>query len=208
MKDDTHERILEGTTELVADRGFRPGRIEEIAEHIGVSVKTIYNHFGSKRSLVLAVVQRNLDRLFGEFNAVLDREDLGFPEKLHQIVSYGLERARSRTPGWFGMLGVAEPAVAQEFLPQLRRRFFRVFTRLWEQGSAAGAIAEHTDAETMSYTMLFLVEGFLRISRDSDSNMPHDELLRRALTIHLLGILTSTAQEQAREFLQGASADV
>ncbi len=206
-KDDTHERILDGTTDLVARHGSRPGRIEEIAEYIGVSVKTIYNHFGSKRALVLAVVQRNLDILFDRFNAVLDRRDLSFPEKLHAVVSLGLERARSRTPGWFGMLGVDEPAVAAKFEPQLRSRFYRVFTRLWEQGRAVGAIAAYIDPETMSYTMLFLVEGFLRVTRDQEATIARDELLRRAVSIHLFGLLTPDAQMQAKDFLQDGEAD-
>jgi AcrR family transcriptional regulator len=204
MKDDTHERILDGTTELVARHGFRPGRVEEIAEYIGVSVKTIYNHFGSKRALVLAVVQRNLDTLFDRFNAVLDRSDLSFAQKLHQVVALGLERARSRTPGWFGMLGVDEPAVAAKFQPQLRARFYRIFTRLWEEGREAGAIADYTDPETMSYTMLFLVEGFLRVTRDQEATIARDELLRRALRIHLFGLLTPEAQNVARNFLEAA----
>jgi AcrR family transcriptional regulator len=202
MKDDTHERILDGTTELVARRGFRPGRLEEIAEHIGVSVKTIYNHFGSKRALVIAVVQRDLDGLFGHFNEVLDREDLSFPEKVHDIISFGLERARLHTPGWFQLMGVPEPGITQHFLPQLRQRFLKVFHRLWEQGRDADAIDAHIDGDTMGYALLFLIEGFLGVSREESLTRPSHELLRRALNMHLFGLLSPEARRSAAYLLQ------
>ncbi len=201
MKDDTHERILDGTTELVARHGFRPGRIEEIAEHIGVSVKTIYNHFGSKRALVIAVVQRDLDGLFGHFNEVLDSEDLSFAEKVHRIISFGLERARLHTPGWFQLMGVPEPGITRHFLPQLRRRFLKLFRRLWEQGRDAGAIDAHTEADTMGYTLLFLIEGFLGVSREASLTRPSHELLRCALNVHLFGLLSAKARRSAAYLL-------
>ena len=208
MRDDTHERILDGATELIATRGYRPGRIEEIAEFIGVSVKTIYNHFGSKRALVVAVVQRNLDSLFGQFNEVLDGEDLSFAQKVHGIVEVGAERARRRKPGQFQMVGVDEPSIAQQVRPQLRERLRAVFTRLWQEGRAAGALNPELDAETMSHTLLFLIEGYLSVSRDEPALLPRDDLLRHAINTHLFGILTLEARREAAALLRGETVDV
>lgn len=203
MKDDTHERILEGTAELVAHHGYRPGRIEDIADHVGVSVKTIYNHFGSKQALVLAVIRRNQSILFRRLTEVLDRDDLSFPAKVHAMVEHGIERVRQQVPRLVEMLGLDAPGIAQRVLPGFRRRFIEVLSRLYEQGLAAGAIDPSIDAETMGYSILCLIQGHIMVSRNGPQPQSPEQFLRRAINIQLLGVLSPEARSEARALMCG-----
>lgn len=54
--EDTKSRILHSALALFAERGTDGGSMREIARRAGVNVATAYHHFGSKRGLLLAIL--------------------------------------------------------------------------------------------------------------------------------------------------------
>jgi len=56
--EETMERILEAAAQVIADQGYAGATTKEIAEAAGVNEVTLFRHFGSKKNLLLAVVQR------------------------------------------------------------------------------------------------------------------------------------------------------
>jgi AcrR family transcriptional regulator len=55
------DRILEGAEELFFKAGIRSVTMDEIARHLGMSKKTIYQFYRDKDDIVSALVQRNLE---------------------------------------------------------------------------------------------------------------------------------------------------
>ncbi|MDJ1468017.1 TetR/AcrR family transcriptional regulator [Cytophagaceae bacterium DM2B3-1] len=55
------ERILTGAEELFLQYGFRSITMDEIAKHLGVSKKTIYQHFADKDEIVCHCIENHLD---------------------------------------------------------------------------------------------------------------------------------------------------
>jgi TetR/AcrR family transcriptional regulator len=60
-KAQTDRAILDAAQSAFLSRGYEATTIEEIAAAADVGVGSIYNHFGNKRELYLAVVERALD---------------------------------------------------------------------------------------------------------------------------------------------------
>ncbi|WP_291134434.1 TetR/AcrR family transcriptional regulator [Erythrobacter sp.] len=60
--------ILEAATRSFFDHGFAATSIEQVAADAGVSKVTVYNHFGDKRSLFAASVDRECDKMRGHFS--------------------------------------------------------------------------------------------------------------------------------------------
>jgi AcrR family transcriptional regulator len=58
----TRERILEATTELLAERGLGGTSTRAICEAAGITAPTLYHHFGTKDVLFEAVVAEGLAR--------------------------------------------------------------------------------------------------------------------------------------------------
>jgi AcrR family transcriptional regulator len=82
------ERILETADRLFYLRGIRAVGVDTIAAEIGISKRTLYNHFPSKDQLIAAYLQRRftqappsdkppLDQILGTF----DRLERGFATK-------------------------------------------------------------------------------------------------------------------------------
>jgi AcrR family transcriptional regulator len=70
--DVTREKVMEVATREFAEFGLSGGRVERIANAIGMSKNHIYIHYGSKEALFAAVLQRNLERIIAEVPFTLD----------------------------------------------------------------------------------------------------------------------------------------
>ncbi len=60
MSTDQIERIIQGGEELFMQAGIKSVTMDDIAKHLGISKKTIYQFFGDKNELVLASVKKKL----------------------------------------------------------------------------------------------------------------------------------------------------
>ncbi|WP_342641170.1 TetR/AcrR family transcriptional regulator [Rhodoligotrophos ferricapiens] len=54
------EKILDAAIALFTERGYEATRITEIAERSSVAPTTIYNYFGTKRNILIAIAQRHV----------------------------------------------------------------------------------------------------------------------------------------------------
>jgi len=53
----TKEKILAAATALIADKGFKETTTRDIAAASSVSEMSVFRHFGSKKSILLAIIQ-------------------------------------------------------------------------------------------------------------------------------------------------------
>lgn len=62
-KEKTRQRIIDATEFLIRRRGFVKISSNEISKECGVSKGSIFLHFGTKDSLLKAILDRNIDKL-------------------------------------------------------------------------------------------------------------------------------------------------
>ncbi|RLC73916.1 MAG: hypothetical protein DRI52_00920 [Chloroflexi bacterium] len=72
---ETKNRILQAAKTMFAERGYRQATTREIAEEADVAEGSIFYHFGSKRGLLLALVESITDELLGPMPPAL-QDDL------------------------------------------------------------------------------------------------------------------------------------
>lgn len=71
QKADRQRRILEAAVARFRTGGYDETRIEEIAEAAEVSVGTVYNYFGSKGEILLAIVALEVTEVLGAGEALV-----------------------------------------------------------------------------------------------------------------------------------------
>ena len=64
------EKILKGAEDLFKKYGVRSISMDDIARHLGVSKKTLYQHFADKDDLVMSISRSHLDRNFNQCEAI------------------------------------------------------------------------------------------------------------------------------------------
>lgn len=82
---DLKETILEGTIQVFNEKGLK-FTMDDIAELLKISKKTIYKVFNDKEELFLAMVDYMFDSIKDSEREVLEDENLSTVEKIHKIL--------------------------------------------------------------------------------------------------------------------------
>lgn len=70
QEEEIKEKISKGAEELFMRYGIRSMTMDEIARHLGVSKKTIYQYYSDKDDIVLSVTKRHLDANQAQFEQI------------------------------------------------------------------------------------------------------------------------------------------
>jgi AcrR family transcriptional regulator len=90
-KEEMQERILETADRLFYGRGIRAVGVDTIADEIGISKRTLYNHYPSKDALIVAYLARRLVPLEVSDQPPL-QQILGAFDRLERTLSRGTYR--------------------------------------------------------------------------------------------------------------------
>ena len=74
----TRQRVLDAALVAFSERGFAATSLDDLAGDLGLTKQAILYHFGSKDSLLSAVIDRTAAELVGLFDAEVDRSGRGF----------------------------------------------------------------------------------------------------------------------------------
>ncbi|MEM6828142.1 MAG: TetR/AcrR family transcriptional regulator [Pseudomonadota bacterium] len=133
--------IIEAASLRFFDDGFAATSIEQVAADAGVSKVTIYNHFGDKRGLFTAAVERECEKIKGYFS--IDAIEPGSIRDRLQAIGEGMAAFLSRPEMIAFERRIAaetehEPAIGQAFLQagpwRMRRTFAEFLSHAHELG--------------------------------------------------------------------------
>jgi AcrR family transcriptional regulator len=62
--------LLNAATDLLRDRGYEETRIEDIANAANVSLKTVYNYFPSKQSILIELLREDRKKMLGAYEEI------------------------------------------------------------------------------------------------------------------------------------------
>lgn len=134
------EGILGAARDLFQDRGFDAVSMVEIAGRVGVVEGLIYKYFPTKRDLLLAVLGRWYDELFGDHTRELARID-GHRAQLQELIR--LHLIAVQTAPRLCRLMFREVQSERDYrgteLQALNRRYAQLLMDVVEAGQAAGA---------------------------------------------------------------------
>lgn len=155
-------RVLDAASDLFYDRGLHAVGVDTIAQHAGVTKKTIYDRFGSKDALAVAYLRRRDDRWRELLAAARAVEPAPGARRLLALFDAGDSwhdahggrgcaaiNARAETPD-------VDHPVAQE----VTRQKAWVLAMLRDDARAAGA----RDPDALADGLLLLYEGALATS--------------------------------------------
>jgi AcrR family transcriptional regulator len=75
----TQDAILEAAAHIISGGGLAAFNTNAVAERAGVSIGSLYQYFPNKDSLMVALIQRGLDRQLANFGAAIEATSTGAP---------------------------------------------------------------------------------------------------------------------------------
>jgi AcrR family transcriptional regulator len=94
---ETKEKILEGTEALFMKYGIRSVTMDDIARHLSVSKKTLYQHFTDKDDLVFRMSEMHLERSFKKYNLIeqCSKNSMEELSKISSCIKADMEKVNS-----------------------------------------------------------------------------------------------------------------
>jgi AcrR family transcriptional regulator len=154
--DRTVADILAVATAEFAEKGFSGARIDEIAERMATSKRTIYYYFGGKEALYLAVLEEAYRRIRSLEHAI-DIDHLEPEEALRQLVGFTFDYQNANPD--FVRLVMNENILKAAFLRQskeiqrLNIPAIAAVRSIYERGVASGAFRPGLDPVDLHMTI-------------------------------------------------------
>ncbi|MGY4495335.1 TetR/AcrR family transcriptional regulator [Pseudomonas sp. TE3610] len=152
QKQQRREAILVAALGLFEDQGFAATTVEQIAERTGVSIPTVFNYFGSKQDILLAVVEQADLRAVTDAQLSMPAFDNAVDAMCHLealIVRHELEVLPPTIWRELLPLGLLE-STPQTVLP-LNARLVEEIGRLLRELQGRGLLSQAIDVEFVAY---------------------------------------------------------
>ncbi|HEX6534165.1 MAG TPA: TetR/AcrR family transcriptional regulator [Gemmatimonadaceae bacterium] len=179
--DERADALMEAALVVVAERGYKRTRLEEIAEVAGVSVGTVYYYFENKEDLLIQAVR-------GRFRAVFADEELaiaGMKEpaavKLRYVLRTGWRYWLTPEFGQvfrvvIGEIGTEFPELLEAWATAGPVRGWSLVARLIGEGIEAGEFRPDADAQVLArdVTSALMLQAVLHVHLNFQAFAPLD----------------------------------
>ena len=204
MEEDTRKRIIQKGWERFLAMGFSKVTMDEIADDLGISKKTLYKYFESKNDLIEIVIQQQLLGISVQVHQIVSA-DMEYVEKLNRLFTF-LGNFISRIGKQFADdLQRTKPAL-WERIDQFRREKILVnIGNILEQGIQQGMFRKDLDKDVAMLMFLTAVPGVVNPDILSRHAFSAGEAFESMIGIFFEGVLTDEARERYRDLHHAVS---
>jgi AcrR family transcriptional regulator len=151
------DKILKGAEELFMRYGIRSVSMDDIARHLAVSKKTLYQHFADKDELVLMVSRSHLNRNIQQFDSIRD-ESRNVIEELGKISVCMKANMETMNPSLLFDLQKFHPKAWSEWIAFKNHYIHDSVVRNLSKGLEEGYIRPNVNPEIMATMRIELVQ--------------------------------------------------
>jgi TetR/AcrR family transcriptional regulator, transcriptional repressor for nem operon len=177
------DRLIEGTRQLLWDRGYLGTSPTAILRRSGVGQGSMYHHFQGKPDLVLAAERRSAETMQAQVREVLG----GSGPALRRITDYLLLEREVLRGCSVGRLAGDPEIIAREELRQPVRETFELLGALLaqaiEEAQQDGELDAGLRPAEVAATLSAIIQGGYALARAEQSREPFDRAVRGALDL-------------------------
>lgn len=151
------EKIQKGAEELFMRYGVRSISMDDIARHLTVSKKTLYQHFVDKEDIVTATCKAHLDRNADEFQSIRKTSKNAI-EELVQLSVCLKRNMQDMNPSLLFDLQKYHPKAWRVWLNHKNKFIRETVVRNLKQGMEEGYFRQEIDAEVIASVRLEMVQ--------------------------------------------------
>ncbi|GAB1430199.1 hypothetical protein MASR2M18_10320 [Ignavibacteria bacterium] len=194
----TRTRILDVATEMFNRHGFNRVTMNEIAEKLGMSKKTLYRFFSGKEELTVAVVMYYRAKFDACIMPIVQEQTDDFTDKLMRIGSV-VSTLMGNVPVCFiNDLEKYMPNFLREHTEWKRNKISESLGSILREGIQSGAFRSHLSVELITMMYLTLAENLFRPEVFAQISVTPSQLYIAVMRVFFEGIMTDAGREQFR----------
>jgi AcrR family transcriptional regulator len=190
------QRIVTAARRHFFAHGFRGVTMDDLAQELGMSKKTLYGSFPSKLDLLRAVlldkfrsVEADLDRIM----ASTSKDVLGV---LHQLLTCMQQHTEEIQPPFVRDIRREAPEIFQIVQTRRRQLIQRYFGKLFEDGRRAGIIRKDVSTRLMIEILVGVTEAIMNPPKMAELGLTPATGYVNITTVILEGLLTEKGRSR------------
>ena len=186
MMTEIREKILKGTIQVFNKKGLKL-TMDDVADELKISKKTIYKEFSSKDEIFETMVDYVFDNIKKREKEILNSDGYSTIEKIRLFLSAMPESYRNINFQELHPLKDKYPKVYKKLQKRLETGWEPAF-KLLEQGKQEGIIREDADLKIFKIMMEASLERFFEKDVMKGSGRKYNDYLNEVVDILLIGI--------------------
>ena len=194
LTDTIRGRIMLAASALFFGRGFAKVTVDEVAAELGISKKTLYQHFASKDALLRAVVRELLDTTAADVERLINDDAIDFIDKLTGLMGLITARVSQISKPFADDLQRHAPALWREVQEFRHTKVMANFGKLIRRGQGLGVFRKDVDPELLTVIYAATIQGV--VNPQTLARLPYtaSELFHAVGKTMFIGIFTDQAR--------------
>ena len=184
------QRIVEAARAHFFCHGFRSVTMDELAEELGISKKTLYAHFPGKIELLEAVLADKFAGVEAKLNEIARAHPHDFSAALHELLANMQRELDEIKPPFVRDMRQKAPHVFKVIERRRAALIERFFGKLFIEGQRAGMVRKDVPAKLTIEVLLAIVQAIMNPLKMEELGMTPKEGFAGILKIILEGALT------------------
>src|SRR6266513_4155254 len=184
------QRIVEAARAHFFSHGFRSVTMDDLAEELAISKKTLYTHFPSKIALLEAVLADKFAGVEAKLEEIKRAYPHDFPAALHELLAGTQRELDEIKPPFVRDMRQKAPQVFKVVERRRAALIQRYFGELFIEGQRAGMVRKDVPANLIIEILLAMVQAIMNPPKMEELGMMPKEGFTGILKIVLEGALT------------------
>ena len=189
-KNSIRQRIVDAARAHFFSHGFRSVTMDDLADELGISKKTLYAHFPGKIDLLEAVLADKFASVEAKLKEVAHAHPHNFPEALQGLLANTQRELDEIKPPFVRDMRQKAPHVFKTVERRRAALIERYFGKLFVEGQRTGMVRKDVPARLMIEILLAMVQAIMNPPKMEELGMMPKEGFSGILKIVLEGALT------------------
>jgi AcrR family transcriptional regulator len=184
------QRILAAAREQFFVHGFHSVTMDDVADGLGMSKKTIYGHFPSKNALLEAMLLEKFRCIEEELQAITAECSTDFATGLHRLLACVQRHTQEVRPPFLRDIQRETPELFKVVQARRRELIDRYFSKLLGEGRREGLIRKDIPVHIIIEILLGAVEAIINPPRLAELELSPKSGVTAIISVILEGALT------------------
>jgi AcrR family transcriptional regulator len=188
--DASRQRIVEAARAHFFSHGFRSVTMDDLAEELGISKKTLYVYFPDKMALLEAVLADKFARLESKLKQVSSEHPHDFSTALHELLSSTRHELDEIKPPFVRDMRQKAPHVFKMVERRRGEVISRFFGKLFVEGQRTGMVRKDLPARLLIEILLGAVQAVVNPVKVEELGLTPQTAFASVVKVILDGVLT------------------
>ena len=197
-EDQNINNILELSQKLFFTQGFSGTTMDEISSSLGISKKTLYQHFPGKDILIEKSLSKFLQHFKTKIDAVIKNDNLPTSAKLTMLLKVIKSGMSKPSPILMNDMQKKYPHIWAKVDEFRQENILKNFRLLFRQGMQEGIFRDDIDIDLLLRIYVIAVQSIINPEALRDSNHSAREVFEALMKIIFEGVLTDKGKQDVK----------